>query len=249
MSKKYDLQRIKLNKIKSNLQSYIQLINFTILTERADNVQLKKQAIKSEAIIFKKQKDDIKNEKNVIVQENRKIKQEINIWEDKHHNLVKCAAETEPKVEANKDLANESDERLNGLKIDQKKRRRTIFKNLRKIYDFKSVIILEIVKKEQQMNFNKLMKTYSKVRFIQQIAKLYFIFIDKKLIKQFYSDLNEQVLFYQVEQNEQKLKRSEIKRLLYQLDNRLKDFKFQREILLVRVQDFDRIIVQIWSYY
>ncbi|CAD8141184.1 unnamed protein product [Paramecium pentaurelia] len=121
MSKKYDLQRIKLNKIKSNLQSYIQLINFTILTERADNVQLKKQAIKSEAITFKKQKDDIKNEKNVIVQENRKIKQEINIWQDKHHNLVKCAAETEPKVEANKDLANESDERLNGLKIDQKK--------------------------------------------------------------------------------------------------------------------------------
>ncbi|CAD8117060.1 unnamed protein product [Paramecium primaurelia] len=63
-----------------------------------------------------------------------------------------------------------------------------------------------------------------------------------KLIKNIlYSDLNEQVLFYQGELTEQKLKRSEIKSLLYQLNNRFKDQKFERERILVRVQDFHKI--------
>ncbi|CAD8155534.1 unnamed protein product [Paramecium pentaurelia] len=84
--------------------------------------------IKKEAIKFQKQKDDIKNQKNVIIQEKRKIQQEMKIQQDKHHNLIKSAAEAEPKIKANKDFVNERDERLNGLKIDQKKKKNNIKK-------------------------------------------------------------------------------------------------------------------------
>ncbi|CAD8075496.1 unnamed protein product [Paramecium sonneborni] len=215
-----------LEKEKKALQNQFDQLKESI---RADNVQLKEQAIKSksEANTLQKQKDDIENDKNAIAKENRKVKQEMKIWQDKYNDLIKSVADAEAKIKANKDVVNEREEKIKWIEDRLKKEE----EQHKKTQERCMILVNEINQLKRDCDgFRK-----DKERLLDEMQQIN----QKHTLK--YSDLNEQVLLYQRELNEQKLGQSEFKRLLEQKSNRIKDLEFERERLLVRVQDLDRL--------